>query len=113
MFTWIPSGSRIPSSFSLLRDVLHNVRFLNKKRYLCFFPLHSRARKGENLSSSSGEEKSRFTRLIGFLLAVDMLGALFLVKIHTSTFIQQEWLAFWISEGHRGLAAGPIDHAYP
>ena len=25
MFTWIPSGSRIPSSFSLLRDVLHNV----------------------------------------------------------------------------------------
>jgi len=30
-------------------------------------------------------------------MAVDMFGALFLVKIHTPTFIQQEWLAFWIS----------------
>ena len=40
-----------------------------------------------------------FTRPVAVLLAVDMLGALFLVKIHTPTFISQEWLAFWISLG--------------
>jgi len=38
-----------------------------------------------------------FTRPAAVLLAVDMLGALFIVKIHTPTFFSQEWLAFWIS----------------
>ena len=49
-----------------------------------------------------------FTRIIGFLLAVDMLGALFLVKIHTPTFIQQEWLAFWISLALLAVGAGSL-----
>jgi putative oxidoreductase len=49
-----------------------------------------------------------FTRLIGFLLAGDMLGALFLVKLHTPTFIQQEWLAFWISLALLAVGAGSL-----
>jgi hypothetical protein len=39
---------------------------------------------------------------------VDMLGALLLVKIHTPTFIQQEWLAFWISLALLALGAGSL-----
>ena len=38
-----------------------------------------------------------FTRPVAVLLAADMLGALFLVKIHTTTFISQEWLALWMA----------------
>jgi len=38
------------------------------------------------------------TRVTAFLLAVDMVGALLLVKIHTpATFIGVEWLALWMS----------------
>ncbi len=46
------------------------------------------------------------TWLVGLLLAIDMLGALFLVKIHTPTFINQEWLAFWISLALLATGAG-------
>ncbi len=46
------------------------------------------------------------TRLIALLLALDMLGALFLVKIHTPTFIGVEWLAFWIGLALLAFGAG-------
>lgn len=49
-----------------------------------------------------------FTRVFGFLLAADMLGALFLVKIHTPTFINQEWLAFWMSLALLAAGAGSL-----
>ena len=49
-----------------------------------------------------------WTRLVGLLLAVDMLGALLIVKIHTRTFIQQEWLAFWMSLALLALGAGAL-----
>jgi len=47
------------------------------------------------------------TRVVSFLLAVDMLGALFLVRIHTpATFVSQEWLAFWMSLALLAAGAG-------
>ena len=46
------------------------------------------------------------TRLVALLLALDMLGALFLVKIHTSAFIGEEWLAFWIGLALLAFGAG-------
>jgi putative oxidoreductase len=49
-----------------------------------------------------------FTRVIGLLLAVDMLGALFLVKIHTPMFIGAEWLALWISLALMAVGAGSL-----
>lgn len=67
-----------------------------------FGPIHAVVEFGGGILLLAG----LFTRFISFLLAVDMLGALFLVKIHTPTFIQQEWLAFWISLALLGLGAG-------
>jgi putative oxidoreductase len=46
------------------------------------------------------------TRPIALLLALDMLGALFLVKIHTPAFIGAEWLAFWIGLALLAFGAG-------
>jgi len=47
-----------------------------------------------------------FTRLVGALLAVDMIGAELLVKIHTTTPLSQEWLALWISLALLATGAG-------
>jgi putative oxidoreductase len=49
-----------------------------------------------------------FTRVIGLLLAVDMLGALFLVKIHTPMVIGEEWLLLWISLALMAVGAGSM-----
>jgi uncharacterized membrane protein YphA (DoxX/SURF4 family) len=48
------------------------------------------------------------TWLVSLLLAIDMLGALLLVKLHTPTLINQEWLALWISLALLGAGAGAI-----
>jgi putative oxidoreductase len=48
------------------------------------------------------------TPLAGTLIAIDMLGALLLVKIHTPTFINQEWLAFWMSLALAMTGAGTL-----
>jgi putative oxidoreductase len=48
------------------------------------------------------------TRLVGVLLAIDMAGALLLVKLHTTTFIGQEWLAMWISLAFVTGGAGAV-----
>jgi putative oxidoreductase len=69
-----------------------------------FAPIHAVVEFGGGILLIAG----LFTRIVGFLLAVDMLGALFLVKIHTSTFIQQEWLAFWISLALLLVGAGSL-----
>ena len=69
-----------------------------------FAPVHAVVEFGGGILLIAG----LFTRVIGFLLAVDMLGALFLVKIHTPTFIQQEWLAFWISLALLAVGAGSL-----
>ena len=49
-----------------------------------------------------------FTRWVSLLLAADMVGALFLVKIHTPTFIGVEWLGLWVSLALLGLGSGSI-----
>ena len=49
-----------------------------------------------------------FTRLVGLLFAVIMLGALLLVKIHTPSLIGEEWLAFWISLALLAVGAGSL-----
>jgi putative oxidoreductase len=69
-----------------------------------FGPIHAVVEFGGGILLIAG----LFTRLIAFLIAVDMLGALFLVKIHTPTFIQQEWLAFWMSLALLLLGAGSL-----
>ena len=69
-----------------------------------FVPIHAVVEFGGGILLIAG----LFTRIVGFLLAVDMLGALFLVKIHTPTFIQQEWLAFWISLALLSVGAGSL-----
>lgn len=48
------------------------------------------------------------TWLASLLLAVDMLGALLLVKWHSPTFFSVEWLAFWISLALLAGGAGAI-----
>ena len=69
-----------------------------------FGPIHAVVEFGGGILVIAG----LYTRLIGFLLAVIMLGALFLVKMHTPTFIQQEWLAFWISLALFAVGAGSL-----
>jgi putative oxidoreductase len=69
-----------------------------------FGPIHAIVEFGGGILMIAG----LFTRIVGLLLAVDMLGALFLVKVHTPTFIQQEWLAFWISLALLALGAGSL-----
>jgi putative oxidoreductase len=69
-----------------------------------FGPIHAVVEFGGGILLLAG----LFTRVVGFLLAVDMLGALFLVKIHTPTFIQQEWLALWISLALLAVGAGSL-----
>jgi putative oxidoreductase len=69
-----------------------------------FAPIHAVVEFGGGILLIAG----LFTRPVSFLIAVDMLGALFLVKIHTPTFIQQEWLAFWISLALLALGAGSL-----
>jgi putative oxidoreductase len=69
-----------------------------------FGPIHAGVEFGGGILLVAG----LFTRLIGFPLAVDMLGALLLVKIHTPTFIQQEWLAFWMSLALVAVGAGSL-----
>lgn len=71
---------------------------------MVFGPVHAVVEFGGGILLLAG----LFTRLIGLLLAVDMLGALFLVKIHTPTFIGEEWLAFWISLALLAVGAGSI-----
>jgi len=59
-----------------------------------FAPIHAVVEFGGAIFALLG----LFTRVVGALLAVDMIGALFLVKIHNmTTFFSQEWLALWIS----------------
>lgn len=69
-----------------------------------FGPIHAIVEFGGGILVIAG----LFTRIVSLLLAVDMLGALFLVKIHTPAFIQQEWLAFWISLALLALGAGSL-----
>ena len=66
-----------------------------------FGPIHAIVEFGGGILLIAG----LWTRLVGLLLAVDMLGALLIVKIHTRTFIQQEWLAFWMSLALLALGA--------
>ena len=67
-----------------------------------FGPVHAIVEFGGGILALVG----LLTRLVGFLLAVDMFGALLLVKIHTSTFFSQEWLAFWMSLALFATGAG-------
>jgi putative oxidoreductase len=69
-----------------------------------FGPVHAIVEFGGGILLVAG----LWTRLVGLLLAVDMLGALLLVKIHTRTFIQQEWLAFWMSLALLAVGAGAL-----
>lgn len=69
-----------------------------------FGPVHAFVEFGGGILLLAG----LLTWLVSLLLAVDMLGALFLVKIHTPTFISQEWLAFWISLALMGTGAGAL-----
>src|SRR5579864_8149948 len=69
-----------------------------------FGPIHAIVEFGGGILLIAG----LWTRLVGLLLAVDMLGALLLVKIHTRTFIQQEWLAFWMSLALLAVGAGRL-----
>jgi putative oxidoreductase len=69
-----------------------------------FGPIHAVVEFGGGILLLAG----LFTWLVSLLLAVDMLGALLLVKIHTPTFINQEWLAFWISLALLATGAGAI-----
>lgn len=69
-----------------------------------FGPVHAIVEFGGGILLIAG----LWTRLVGLLLAVDMLGALLLVKIHTRTFIQQEWLAFWMSLALLAVGAGAL-----
>jgi len=67
-----------------------------------FGPIHAIVEFGGGILALVG----LLTRLVSFLLAVDMFGALILVKIHTPTFFSQEWLAFWISLALFATGAG-------
>ena len=69
-----------------------------------FGPIHAIVEFGGGILLIAG----LWTRLVGLLLTVDMLGALLLVKIHTRTFIQQEWLAFWMSLALLAVGAGSL-----
>jgi putative oxidoreductase len=69
-----------------------------------FGPVHAIVEFGGGLLLLAG----LLTWLVSLLLSIDMLGALFLVKIHTPTFIDQEWLAFWMSLALLGAGAGAI-----
>ncbi len=46
------------------------------------------------------------TRLVGLLLAIDLLGAIVVVDIHAGTIIGLEWLALWVSLALVGSGAG-------
>lgn len=46
------------------------------------------------------------TRLVGVLIAVDVLGAILVVDIHAGTIIGLEWLALWVSLALFGSGAG-------
>lgn len=46
------------------------------------------------------------TRLTAFLLAVDVLGAILVVDVHTRMIIGLEWLALWVSLALVGSGAG-------
>jgi putative oxidoreductase len=67
-----------------------------------FGPIHAIVEFGGGILLLAGW----LTPLVGVLLAIDMLGALLLVKFHTPTFISQEWLAFWISAALAAAGAG-------
>lgn len=67
-----------------------------------FGPVHAIVEFGGGILMLAG----LLTRLVSVLLAVDMFGALILVKIHTPTFFSQEWLAFWISLALFAAGAG-------
>jgi putative oxidoreductase len=69
-----------------------------------FGPIHAIVEFGGGILLLAG----LLMRLAGLLLAADMLGASFLVKIHTRTFISQESLAFWISLALLAAGAGAI-----
>jgi putative oxidoreductase len=69
-----------------------------------FGPIHAIVEFGGGILLLAG----LWTRLVGLLIGMDMLGALLLVKIHTPTFIQQEWLAFWMSLALFAVGAGSL-----
>jgi putative oxidoreductase len=69
-----------------------------------FGPIHATVEFGGGILLLAG----LFTRWVSLLLAVDMIGALFLVKIHTSTFIGLEWVLVWVSLALLALGAGRI-----
>ena len=46
------------------------------------------------------------TRLVAFLLAFDVLGAILVVDIHTGAIIGLEWLAMWVSLALLSSGAG-------
>jgi putative oxidoreductase len=46
------------------------------------------------------------TRAVGFLLAVDALGAILVVDVHTGMIIGLEWLALWVSLALLASGAG-------
>ncbi|HLW46605.1 MAG TPA: DoxX family protein [bacterium] len=69
-----------------------------------FGPIHAVVEFGGGILLLAG----LLTWLVSLLLAVDMVGALLLVKLHTPTFINQEWLALWISLALLATGAGAI-----
>jgi putative oxidoreductase len=69
-----------------------------------FGPIHAVVEFGGGILIIAG----LLTWLVGLLLAIDMAGALLLVKLHTPTLIGQEWLAFWISLALMAAGAGAI-----
>jgi len=87
---------------------IHGVVVLWQRLHLplpgVFGPVHAIVEFGGGILLLAG----LLTWLVSPLLAVDMLGALLLVKLHTPTFINQEWLAFWISLALLGAGAGAI-----
>ena len=97
----------VPSGWAKVTNV-HGVVGLWQQLHLplpgVFGPVHAIVEFGGGLLILAG----LLTWLASLLLAIDMLGALFLVKIHTPTFISLEWLAFWISLALLGAGAGAI-----
>ena len=69
-----------------------------------FGPIHAVVEFGGGILLLAG----LLTWLVSLLLAIDMAGALLLVKLHTPTLINQEWLAFWISLALLATGAGAI-----
>jgi len=98
VFFFRPGWAKIAS----LRGIIGLWQRLHLPLSSVFGPIHAIVEFGGSILMLVG----LFTRLVGSLLAMDMFGALVIVKIHTRTFISQEWLAFWMSVALLVVGAG-------